>query len=231
MNHLIIGYGEIGQAISSLLNGNIEYIDFDKSNVNSKEFDVIHICYGFSNNFVDSVKKYVSKYKYKYIMIHSTIEVGTTDKLKEYNVIYSPVRGRHTGQGFVEDIKKYTKYYSGDIDKNDIESYFKSVQFEMVKDHKSLEFAKPLSTTYTLLNVLFEKWIYSKCMELGLDYEFVYREWNKTYNDNVNPEWKRPVYNRMAGNVGGHCLIPNLDLINDDFIDMMKILNRRYGSI
>jgi hypothetical protein len=36
----------------------------------------------------------------------------------------------------------------------------------------------------------------------------------------------------MEGEVGGHCLIPNLELIeNDEFINILKFLNKKYGDV
>jgi hypothetical protein len=234
MKHLIIGYGEIGCALHGLLNGDVEFIDKGyPNNVKSKDFDVIHICFGYTDNFIENVNEYLKKYNHDYIMVHSTVKVGTISKLNG-KCIYSPVRGRHTGDGFMGDIKKYIKYYAtnrnGSTSKM-IKTWFKDVDLIPVDSIESLEFAKSVSTTYTLLNVLFEKWVYKKCKDIGLDYNFIYKEWNKSYNKNIKPEWKRPIYDRIEGNIGGHCLLPNLELIeNDEFINIIKFLNKKYGS-
>jgi len=67
---LIIGAGEVGEALYDILNDFYEGVyDYDKEdNVLTlllKTFDIIHICFPYSKEFVNEVKKYQKKYNLK----------------------------------------------------------------------------------------------------------------------------------------------------------------------
>lgn len=90
---MIVGYGEIGQSLCKVLNKkySIDIIDINiEPNVSG--VDVMHVCFPYSKNFIKEVKRYRKKYKPNYIIIHSTVKIGTAKKCKAY---YSPVRGIH----------------------------------------------------------------------------------------------------------------------------------------
>jgi hypothetical protein len=230
MRHLIIGYGQVGQAIRQNLNGEVETLDLSESMNPGREFDIIHICFPWSADFVSDVNSYLKQYSCKAMIVHSTVKFGTTEKIDFENKAYSPVRGRHLN-GFVSDMRKYVKYiWCANDEVADIIRYAFVVNYELVTDLRSLECAKLMSTTYMTVCVLFEKWLYKFCEKNDLDYDFMYREWNTSYNAGIKENWKRPVYTHQDGAIGGHCLLPNLDLIDDDFIKVVKLLNERYGE-
>ena len=87
MKSLIIGAGEVGKGLHKVIGGKI----MDKEPVKG-EFDIIHICFPYSKNFSLEVTKYQLMFKPKFTVIHSTVPIGTSKKLK---AIHSPIRGVH----------------------------------------------------------------------------------------------------------------------------------------
>ena len=104
---LIIGYGEVGQALHALFSS--EPLILDSSNPKFKDSNKIkgvyflHICYTYSERFLEHTKEYLDRFEPYSTIIHSTVPVGTTQKLNSYllqqkrkvSVFHSPVRGQH----------------------------------------------------------------------------------------------------------------------------------------
>ena len=107
MKHLVIGTGEVGTAISKIFQCDI--VGKVESFNSNFRFDIIHICFPYSEDFIDEVKRYQELYKVKYTIIHSTVPVGTSRKL---NAIHSPILGIHPY--LEESIKTFTKYLGGE---------------------------------------------------------------------------------------------------------------------
>jgi UDP-glucose 6-dehydrogenase len=235
MKHIILGHGQIGKLIHALLEETkqqIWYRDISDQSEDVMEitsFDYLHVCIPYSSLFVKTVQEAITVHNPRNVIIHSTVKVGTTEQIKHDFIIYSPVNGRHDN-GFLEDVKRYRKFFASarfvdfaedneDVKvKNEIESMFNFVcDFSFKQDIKSLEFAKLNCTTYTLENIAYEKNLYEYCKKAGLDYDKVYVKWNMNYNQGVKVDWKRPIYVHQEGVVGGHCLIPNLELLPEDY--------------
>ena len=233
--HLIIGNGEIGQAIGVNLQEphykNVYYVDLEKSDIIPKtNFDVLHICFGYSENFIEHVIEYSQQYMFSVLCIHSTIPPGTTKELSRSikNIVYSPVRGRHQ-ETMVKHVKMFPKYYA--VSNAIAREYFINAMcpFRLVEcdDFDSLEVAKIMSTTYMYWNVIYERELYKYCTENNLDYDFIYREWQESYNDMCNNEiysehFKRPIFEHTTGEIGGHCLRPNIHLVDNYITDIIK---------
>src|SRR5690606_20739003 len=99
---------------------------------------------------------------------------------------------------------------------------------------KDTEFAKILCTTYYGWNIIFEKWIHSLSQEHNLNFDQIYTKYNKFYNQGYQeslPHVVRPVLAHHQGEIGGHCVIPNAqilhDSINDDFTKFLLTQNQK----
>jgi UDP-N-acetyl-D-mannosaminuronate dehydrogenase len=164
----------------------------------------------------------------RYIVIHSTVKPGTTRKI-DSDAIYSPVNGRHA-DGLVQTVQSYPKLFAGDEDAyQGIDSFYSLRCVHVTTNRDELEYAKVLCTTYTGLNVAYEKLLTKDCDKRGYNREIVYTMWNRMYNDGIaetHPEWKRPIYTHMPGKIGGHCVIPNLELVKNEVTDAVKRLNK-----
>ena len=214
MKTLIVGYGEIGKSLENILSKihDVYVQDFGLiPKINSAR--VMHICFPYSKQFVREVKKYQKCYKPKYTIIHSTVPMGTSNKCGAY---YSPVRGIHPH--LEESLKTFVKYFAP---KNRyLKKYFidAGIPIEEVDKPETLEVMKLYCTTLYGLNIIAEKEIWNYCKKHDLDFDVVYTKCNQTYNEGYKklgfPQYSKYVLNHRDGKIGGHCIIPNCELLN-----------------
>lgn len=227
-NTVIVGYGQIGKSLYSLLRKKytVHSVDVKNNKFLIKNVKVLHICFPYSNNFVSEVNKYKKIYNPIYTVIHSTIPVGTSEKCKAY---YSPVRGIHPY--LKKSLKIFVKYMAP---KNKfLKNYFSKVGVK-VEEHasrKTLEAMKLYCTTMYGLNIIAEKEIWNFCKKHKLDYDIVYTKSNKTYNDGYKklgfPQFIRYDLKHMDGKIGGHCVIPNCYLLNSNISKFIINQNKK----
>tara|TARA_A100000171_G_scaffold34350_1_gene32796 strand:- start:1883 stop:2620 length:738 start_codon:yes stop_codon:yes gene_type:complete len=225
-NILIIGYGQIGKAIFKLYNPkkyNVYIKDIKTDNLLINNIHIMDICIPYSNDFVDIVKNYIDYYKPKLTIIHSTVLPGTTKKIKRFDISYSPVIGTHPD--LFNSIKTFTKFI-GANDKSSLKftkKHFKDlkIKFKVLKNSKTVETAKILSTLYYGMCISFHNDVDLLCSKNNLSFEQVMTEWNKEYNRGYNLMNKsnviRPVLKSPKGKIGGHCIIKNAEIIKDYF--------------
>lgn len=223
MKTLIIGNGEIGSSLFWVLDYyNPTIIDKDESAEGT--FEIIHICFPYSEKFVDYVKEYQKKYKPKFTVIHSTVPVGTSEKC---NAIHSPCLGIHPH--LEESMKIFIKFLSGK-DASSVADYFRRVGMRVYLTDKSetTELVKALCTTFYGLCVEFTKEVKRLCDQNNVPFEF-WTIWTNNYNEGYRklgyPEFVRPNLTPIMKNIGGHCVLPNLNFINSDFSKWIKSKN------
>lgn len=217
MRHLVIGLGEVGSAILKILSEKHETIGMDVTPYKSDGFfDFLHICIPYSEKFEQAVKDYAKVYLAKdgIIVVHSSVPVGTCDKLK---AVSSPMRGTHPN--IYEGLRVFTKYFGGAQSPMAVLPFIEcAVNTETNPDAKQCEAAKLWDTTQYGWNIMLNKAIKEYCEINKMDFDFIYTEWNKSYNEAYrklgNENVVRPVLTYMAGSIGGHCVIPNAHLLN-----------------
>lgn len=223
---LIVGFGEIGKSLHAVLKEkySVETVDINKEPEVSG-VDVMHICFPYNDDFVKEVKRYKKKYKPKHIVIHSTVKMGAAKKCKAY---YSPVRGIHPHLEM--SLKTFVKYLAPRCEY--LVEYFKNVgiQIEEHDSRESLEAMKLYCTTIYGLNIIAEKEIYDFCRKNGLDFDIVYTKSNETYNEGYKnlgfPQYVRYNLKHQNGKIGGHCVIPNCDLLKTNISKFIKKQNK-----
>jgi hypothetical protein len=246
MKHLIVGYGEIGQSIRQVL-GNyyredeVEIHDAEQGYVcASGRMDIVHICFPPSPKFVEFCKGYADLHGAGLTIIHSSVPVGTSKKLQQVcghtRVVYSPVRGVHPN--IYDGIMTFPKYFgSSHVDgAYQACAVFRKCGVKSVpyKGTSSLEAAKLWDTTQYGLMIVIEKLIHKYCKENSLDFNMVYTEWNKTYNEGYmelgKPNVVRPYLKHMKGEIGGHCVLPNAELLNTYLGTWLLNLNKELSE-
>jgi len=237
MTHLIIGYGQIGKAIFQLFNGACKLdkgevlepvAKLDNGGSTEQQFDVVHICFPFSKDFIQQVIEYKNKYlKDKGILIiHSTVPVGISATV---GAVHSPVRGKHPD--LLEGIKTFVKYFGGK-DAARAATFFEEVGISTKVTEKSenTEAMKLWDTTQYGWNILLEKAIYGWCKKKGLDFDLIYTHANKTYNEGYkgldHPEFKKYVLEHKEGNIGGHCVTQNCLLLDHPITRQILMINK-----
>lgn len=214
MKTLVIGRGEIGQALINVLSDYYEVKSIDKGESYDEEFEILHICIPHSKKFVGIVKDYIKKYKPRFTVIHSTVPIGTTKRF-DNTVLHSPVRGKHPN--IAPSLLKFTKY----IGANDqtygevIRMYFANAQLptKLVSGTDNTEALKLLETTYYGWAISFMQLAHKFCDKYGVNFDIVYTDQNKTYNEGYtkmgDTHFVRPVLTWNGDGIGGHCVYEN----------------------
>ncbi len=232
-NVIIIGFGEVGQALAEVegqggnrvfyedKNGLQEYsMGYPKKKV---KYDVMHICLPNIPNFVDIVVEYSKKYKPKLIINNSTTPVGITRQIQNkiwISIAHSPIRGIHPR--LAQGIRTFVKCVGGEEDAADAAcDHFAKIGLNVanVGSLESSELLKLLDTTYYGWNIMFAKLAKDICDRYKVDYESVYTFGNITYNNGYKelgmPHVVRPVLFPPKNGVGGHCIMENVVILDE----------------
>jgi len=218
----ILGHGEVGQAIAKF---------FDKPLIKDKRYsspekfsvDILHVCIPYSDDFANIICDEIQFAQPFLTIIHSTVSPFTTryirDKTKSA-VVHSPIRGCHPD--LHREIFIFTKYIGCEEYEEGLlaENHLKSIglKTKILIPSAVTEFGKLFSTTYYGLCIAFHGEVKKVCDKYGIDFDDVFTEFNKTYNegnaligrDNVI----RPVlYPPPDNRIGGHCIIPNAEIL------------------
>lgn len=228
-DQLVIGTGEIGQAMLSILG----CYGYDKADAGEplKTFKVLHICFPFSEEFVASVREYVFLFNADLVIVHSTVPLGTCDP---EGWVHSPVRGVHPDLEL--GIRTFVKFFGG-ARAHDAAAIFreKGIKTYTTPDAKDTEALKLWDTTIYGWNILIEKAIRNYCDVHGLDFALVYTLANATYNEGYallgKPQFSKYVLKDFPGPIGGHCILPNLELLEDPIARIMKDLHSKLSTL
>ena len=240
MTDVILGMGEVGQTLFDLLvDRKFDCVGIDLDNSKCKKYseneviknpEYLHVCLpGELTGFTDIVLNWINKIKnIQVVVIHSTVKPGTTKIIQEklsIPILFSPVRGVH--KRFLNDIKKYTKFISFDgieIDpkiKTDLENRFEKI--EWMSTTKTAELAKILvDTTYYGWLINYAQITKMICEKENVDFDEMWKFADEIHENLGN----RP--KMFPGIIGGHCVIPNLDLVEYENLDIIKKINEMY---
>ena len=228
--HLIIGAGEVGRALFEVLKDGYDVLLRDKQSDLEGRFDVLHIAYPPFKDFVSVTKNYVKQYRPKLVVIHATVPVGVTKKVG-LNAVHSPIRGVHPH--LAAGIRTFVKYFGGAKAKEAAKIFAAlGVKTQTFQKAETTELAKILDTTYYGWNIIFAKEAERLARKFKLDFDEVYTVPNKEYNEGYRklgkPNVARPVLKAMPGKIGGHCVVPNCDLLDDWLTNTLKNRNKAY---
>ena len=240
MTDVILGMGEVGETLFNLLvDRKFDCIGIDLDNSKCKNYtenkiienpQYLHVCLpGELTGFTDIVVNWINKIKnIKVVIIHSTVKPGTTKTIQEkfsMPILFSPVRGVH--KRFLNDIKKYTKFISFDgaeIDSKiriDLEKRFEKIDW--MSTTKTAELAKILvDTTYYGWLINYAQITKMICEKEGIDFDEMWKFADEIHENLGN----RP--KMYPGIIGGHCVIPNLNLIEYENMEIIKKINEMY---
>ena len=242
---IVIGLGEIGAPIYNLLSRTFPTAGYDINpklmnhqkyeKLKNEQIIFVHICIPHSKKFQNTVMKIVKKFKPKALVIHSTISPGTTERLqKKLNipVIYSATRGIH--KRMINDMKRYTKFYSiynwAPNSKWANQYFVRKMKKAGLKTKKmtnplTLELAKiVVDTSYYGWLIIYSQISNVIAIKNKVDYEEMW-----SFSDEIHKYLgNRP--KMFPGFIGGHCVIPNLDLIHHETLNLIKKLNKTYAK-
>ncbi|MBS3096749.1 hypothetical protein J4480_04885 [Candidatus Woesearchaeota archaeon] len=242
-NVLVIGLGEVGNALCQVIedSGNYKLFKKDIEDIRIREeIDIMHVCIPYMDDFVKVAANYIKEYNPKLVVINSTVRPGTTksiyDKTKK-NMVHSPVRGKHPK--IKEGLLLFVKFI-GPIDKKsgeDAKEHFESLgmKTEVMKSPMETELGKLFGTTYYGLCIAYHQEMERICKKFNADFKQAVTRFNETYNNGckiANPNVVRPVL--YPGFIGGHCVMPNIGLLKkdakSDFLDSIEKSNELKGK-
>ena len=242
---VVAGIGEIGKPILKLLSKQNITVGFDLKPdlMNQRIFEkyknlktsFLHIAIPATSRFSKNVLKLSKKFQPECIVIHSTIKPGTTAELQaklSIPVIYSATRGVH--KRMIYDLKRYTKFFA--ISKNTPRGKWASSRFvklmkscgiktKKMSKPETLELAKIIcDTSYLGWLVNYAQLSNKIAIEYGIDYNEMW-----SFSDEIHKLLgNRP--KMYPGYIGGHCVIPNLNLINNETLNLINKMNNDYAK-
>src|SRR5437899_3732547 len=241
--NVVAGLGEIGSPILQLISKGVRAVGFDINDklMDKRKFEkykkldtqFLHICIPFTKNFIPIVISLYKKFRPHGIVIHSTISPGTTTRIQTklpIPVIYSATRGIH--KRMLNDLRRYTKFYG--IDSNAPKAEWAALAYERLMRKcrvKTKRMSKPIALELAkiVVDTSYYGWLitYAQLSNMiaiknKVDYDEMW-----SFADEIH----RFLGNRpkmFPGFIGGHCLIPNLDLIHHETLNLIKKLNNAY---
>lgn len=213
---LIVGMGEIGTALSKVLSQyKPQYIDPAVGYTStSQSCDIMHICFPYSDQFIEQVEEYRMQHMPKYVVIHSTTPVGTCEEL---GVVHSPCRGIHPD--LEAGLRTFVKFIGGK-QASEVADYFRKAGLRVMlfDSSRTTEAMKLYDTTYYKVCIDFAHRVKKYCDENDINFHEVYTLANQTYNEGYtqlgHSEFVRPVLQPIHGPISGHCVVPNTVLLS-----------------
>jgi hypothetical protein len=214
---LIIGAGQIGQALHEVLYPvhAVTLLDVHTDKEYLFPVDVMHITFPY-DNFVSEVQRYQSMYKPTHTVIHSTVLPGTS---RQCGASHSPVVGLHPF--LAESLLTFTKFIGGP-DASSVADHFRYAGMRVYLFDKAevTEVMKLRSTEFYALCIEYVKDVKRQCLKQGIPFE-AWTLWTQNYNQGYADlgyrEYQRPNLAPMLKEIGGHCLLPNLELMSTAF--------------
>jgi len=233
----ILGYGEVGKAIAKFYkNPKIKDLNRDDGLAG---VEILNICIPWSDNFLSIAEAEIKKIKPKLTIIHSTVALNTTKMLAHKFggvVVHSPVRGVHPN--LFEGVKTFIKYIGADDRRAGkmAEKHLKGLgmKTKLFFTSKTTEAIKIWDTTQYGWMIVLNKEIKKWCEKNKIDFEAVYIEANKSYNEGYKklsrPEVARPYLKYMPGPIGGHCVLPNCQILDSEIAKFILDINKKYSE-
>ena len=242
---IVAGLGEIGMPLLKLISKKENAIgyDLDKKLMNQTKFKkfqdlqtrFLHIAIPVTKSFNFNVIKLYEQFMPECIVIHSTISPGTTEQLQKklkIPLIFSATRGVH--KRMLKDLQRYTKFFA--ISKSASKKEWAAIEYrktmkrcgiktQRMSKPETLELAKILcDTTYLGWLINYAQLTNTIAIRHGVDYDEMW-----SFSDEIHKMLgNRP--KMFPGFIGGHCVIPNLDLIQNQTLDLIKTINQQYSK-
>lgn len=215
---LVIGAGEVGTSLFNVLKDAGAQVHLRDTEPLDLSAGVLHVCYPWSQSFVEDTLNYARHHLASLVIVHSTVPPGTCDP---FNWVHSPVRGRHPE--LEEGIRTFTKHVGGHYAEHAakllsavglrVQVHERAAECEAGKVWELIQFG---------LQVMIEQQVHGWCQRYGLDAAEVYRDFARTYNDGYaalgESQFIRPILDHVPGPIGGHCVTQNATLVDHSLV-------------
>ena len=227
---LVVGLGEIGRTLFELLKETDSFtvygLDLDDAKMYAthqdqsklpQKIETMHVCLPCKNqdSFVATVASYVKQFKPDLLIINSTVPPRTTKKVQQSCkclVAHSPARGVHKSPEHMKwEIKRWTKYVGGADAKAAKATcrHFEQMGLKVktLKSCAETELAKLFETTYRAWMIA----CFQEMHRISRNFEADFDDAVDFLEDTHRVRLDRPIM--FPGVIGGHCLIPNTELL------------------
>lgn len=218
MKSSIIGLGEVGAGLFSILKNHYDIQWFEKTSDPNYKTEIMHVCIPWSDEFHAIVESYVAVQKPEIIVVHSSVPVGTCKKL---NAFHSPIRGQHPDMtGGILNYVKYIGTDSHDATLNEqVLSYFDKagIKSELISGTKTTELAKLLELCRYGTYIAFAKEQEDICKHFGVDYNVAVKDYEGTRSSGLLSlnrfDLVQPQLYPFKDYVGGHCTVEDMEIL------------------
>jgi UDP-N-acetyl-D-mannosaminuronate dehydrogenase len=238
---LIVGLGEVGQSLYEIIDETGKFqvygLDADKAKQQKisgnreppASIDVMHVCFGCAvqENFQKLTVGYIKKIQPKLTIIDSTVPPGTTQKIFSQTkaaIVHSPIQGMHkTLETMKADIKFWFKYVGGVTPQASqaAKEHFEKVglKVKVLKGPVETELSKLYETTYMAWMITFFQEAHRIARNFGGDFDQSIEMIEDIQRAKLNKPLQYPAV------IGGHCLIPNTELLLSVYdSDMLRLI-------
>ena len=242
--NIVAGLGEIGGPMLKLISKHCMAAGYDTDPkqaepgkldmYKNQRTETLHVCIPYYR-FGARVSALVKKFDPELVVIHSTIPPNTTSRLQKrmpIPVIYSPTRGVHGRM--IKDIQRYTKYFS--LEKNAPRYRWAAATFTKLMKKCNVK-TKSMSSPITLelakivVDTSYYGWLinYAQISKMiadrhGVDYDEMWK-----FSDEIHKYLgNRP--KMFPGFIGGHCVIPNLELVDEEQLYSIDRINNIFAN-
>ena len=243
---IVVGLGEIGSPILKLISSATIAVGYDinKKHMNKNKFNkyqnidtyFLHVCIPFTKEFITNVVLLSEKFNPEAIIIHSTVSPYTTKKLQDklnIPIIYSATRGVH--KRMLSDLRRYAKFYS--IESNAPRKNWASINFSKLMKKcgvKTKKMSSPL--TLELAKIIVDTSYYGWLINYAQLSNMIAIQNKVDYDEmwSFADEIHKFLGNRpkmYPGFIGGHCVIPNLELIDHKTLNLINEINSDYAHV
>lgn len=219
MKVLIVGNGQIGQAMQSILAPYHDVHIRDLAGYPLSDVKVLHICYPDSEVFVNETRAYIKEYHPDFTIIHSSVGIGKTIACGSH-VLHVPVRGRHPH--LAAQIPAFPLFVGGENkeDRDVAVAYLEGCNLVAtpVNDPTGTELVKLLSNIHMGLEITWRQEVGRILEHYNVD-PLIYDRWEDSYNEGYritnNEQLTRP---RLSPDpIGGHCILECTEILGNQY--------------
>lgn len=238
MNHAIIGLGEVGRALSSVLKKEFYVWEKDIEGRGSPRhpIEILHVCLNYqemgSMRFRAVVRSFQRWLKPRILDICSTVPPGTTEGFGGA-AVHSTTRGLHPN--LRSGLLTITKHVGGPKADVVAQEYLKvGVKCVTHANPRTTEIAHILNNAAYGVSLMFADEMAKLCREYGVDYFEAVMKYTATHNEGFialdHPRFVRSILTPPNGKIGGHCVQPAAILIPKELRGKMLALLADYNE-
>lgn len=219
--------GKVGNGLYSVLKTKVVvYCRDAKPVVIGTKIDYLHICIPYNDKFEKQVKDYIKLYNPTLTIVYSTVPIGTCEKLK---VVHSPIEGKHPALGLsIINSPRWLGSSDNKLLTKAAQFWKKFVPVREMPSANYTEWLKLRSTATYGINIVWADYSARVSKKLGLDFSAVRQfdiDYNLMYQKLGMPVYSRYILEPPNGKIGGHCLIPNAEILDEQHPhDMLKMI-------